>query len=154
VRVLVLSGEAVLADDLRRWSEKTAAFRPRLVNTYAITETGGNVMLREYAAAERDARNIGQALGHMDIHVLDASCRPVAAGEPGELYVGGPGIAAGYINDAALTASRFVNLPGSGQRVYRTGDIVRVMPDRSLEFLGRADDQVKWRGFRLELGEI
>ncbi len=154
VRVLVLSGEAVLPDDLQRWSKQAAALRPRLVNTYAITETGGNVMLREYAADDCDARNIGLALGHVDIHVLDASYRPVAAGEPGELHVGGSGVAIGYINDATLTASRFVNLPGSGQRVYRTGDRVRVMPDRSLEFLGRDDDQVKWRGFRLELGEI
>jgi amino acid adenylation domain-containing protein len=154
VRTLVLSGEAVLADDLRRWSDQSAARGPRLVNTYAITETGGNVMFREYAAADTDARNVGRPLADVDLRVLDAGQRPVAAGEPGELYVGGPGIAAGYINDAALTASRFVNLPGAPGRLYRTGDLVRAMPDGSIEFLGRADDQVKWRGHRLELGEI
>jgi predicted RNA methylase/acyl carrier protein len=85
--------------------------------------------------------------------VLDAARRPVARGETGELYVGGPGVGAGYINDAALTAARFVEL-APGRRAYRTGDMVRVMSDGSLEFLGRADDQVKWRGFRVELGEI
>ncbi len=153
VRTLVLSGEAVLAGDLQRWSELHAARGPRLVNTYAITETGGNVMLREYAAADHDARNIGHPLGDVFIHVLDAARRPVAPGEPGELYVGGPGVAAGYINDAALTAARFVD-PGDGGRAYRTGDVVRATATGSLEFLGRADDQVKWRGFRLELGEI
>ncbi len=151
VRALVLSGEAVLGDDLRRWSER-AAHGPRLVNTYAITETGGNVMYREYAAHDLDARNIGRPLHDVVLHVLDGARRPVPAGEPGELYVGGPGIAAGYINDAALTATRFLALAGG--RAYRTGDMVRALADGSLEFLGRADDQVKWRGHRLELGEI
>jgi amino acid adenylation domain-containing protein len=154
VRALILSGEAVLTEDLRRWSEQPAPHGARLVNTYAITETGGNVMFREYAAGDTDARNIGRPLTEVEVHVLDAAHRPVAVGEPGELFVGGPGVAAGYINDAALTASRFVTLSGAPGRVYRTGDLVRVMPDRSIEFLGRVDDQVKWRGHRLELGEI
>ncbi len=154
VRVVVLSGEAVLAEDLQRWSAAHAASGPRLVNTYAITETAGNVMFREYAVADHDARNIGQPLPDVDIHVLDATGHPVACGEPGELYIGGPGVAAGYIHDAELTAARFPELGQAGRRVYRSGDRVRVMADGSLEFLGRADDQVKWRGLRLELGEI
>ena len=129
---------------------------PRLVNTYAITETGGNVMFREYAAAEHDARNIGRPLGDVDIHVLDAGAAAGdAPGEPGELYVGGPGVAAGYLNDAALTASRFVSAARCGTpRVPHRRHACGCMPDGSLEFLGRADDQVKWRGHRLELGEI
>ncbi|MFT5046438.1 MAG: amino acid adenylation domain-containing protein [Porticoccaceae bacterium] len=154
VRVLVLSGEAVQVDDLQRWSEQKIDYKPRLINTYAVTETGGNVLLREYTAADHDARNIGKPLDYVDTHVLDESFRTVATGEPGELYVGGAGIAAGYLNDAELTASRFMNLPGIGGRVYRTGDIVRVLPDQSFEFLGRSDNQVKWHGFRLELGEL
>jgi amino acid adenylation domain-containing protein len=153
VRLLVLSGEAVRTDDLERWSRLHAAHGPRLVNTYAITETGGNVMLREYAAGDLDARNIGVPLPDVETHVLDAALHPVPGGEPGELFVGGPGIAAGYVDEPALTAARFVTLPG-GARAYRTGDMVRRVADGSLEFLGRADDQVKWRGFRVELGEI
>jgi amino acid adenylation domain-containing protein len=154
VRLLVLSGEPVLPGDLQAWSDTHAVHGPRLVNTYAITETGGNVMFREYAAADHDARNIGRPLRDVEVHVLDQGRRPVREGEPGELYVGGPGVAAGYLADAALTASRFVELGAPSRRAYRTGDRVRVTPDGSLEFQGRVDDQVKWRGFRLELGEI
>jgi predicted RNA methylase/acyl carrier protein len=152
--VLVLSGEAVLADDLRRWYRNAGPAAPRLVNTYAITETGGNVMFREYAAGDHDARNIGRPLSDASVHVLDAAQQPVATGEAGELYVGGPGIAQGYFDDPALTAARFVTLPGCNVRAYRTGDMVQVTADGSLEFLGRADEQVKWRGHRVELGEI
>lgn len=153
VRLLVLSGEAVRPEDLERWSRLRAAGGPRLVNTYAITETGGNVMLREYGPGDLDAADIGTPLPDVEARVLDADLREVPAGEPGELWVGGPGVAAGYVGDPALTAARFVVLP-SGLRAYRTGDRVRRRSGGSLEFLGRADDQVKWRGFRVELGEI
>lgn len=154
VRALVLSGEAVQTADLQRWSAGHPLPRPRLINTYAITETGGNVTFREYGAADHDARNIGRPLSDVEIHVLDAAREPVVSGEPGELYVGGPGIAAGYLDDDALSASRFVTVGAPPRRAYRTGDRVRVMSDGSLEFLGRMDQQVKWRGHRLELGEI
>jgi amino acid adenylation domain-containing protein len=156
VRCVVLSGEAVRAEDLQRWFARPAAATPRLVNTYAITETGGNLMYREYCgpAGAEDARNIGRPLADVAVHVLDAEGRPVPRGETGELYVGGPCLAMGYINDAALTAERFLALPGSGARVYRTGDLVRATTAGELEFMGRVDDQVKWRGHRLELGEI
>lgn len=153
VRALVLSGEAVSADDLARWAAMHAARAPRLVNTYAITETGGNVMLREYAAGDLDARNIGRPLEGVTVHVLDAGRRAVRVGDPGELWVGGQGIAAGYLNDPDLTAERFATLPGT-DRAYRTGDRVRCLADGTIEFLGRMDEQVKWRGHRLELGEI
>ncbi len=154
VRLLVLSGEAVQAQDLQRWSASHAAGGPRLVNTYAITETGGNVMLREYVRGDHDACNIGRPLPDVPVYVLDAAGRAVPPGEPGELLVGGPGIAAGYIGEEALTASRFIHLAPGGERVYRTGDRVRMTADGSLEFLGRMDEQVKWHGHRLELGEI
>jgi amino acid adenylation domain-containing protein len=154
VRALVLSGEAVLPDDLQRWWSLHGPAAPRLVNTYAITETGGNVLYREFAPGEEDARNIGQPLSDVELHVLDESRRDVAAGEPGELWVAGSGLAAGYLGDEPLTAARFVDLGGGRGRAYRTGDIVRALPGGGIEFLGRADDQVKWRGHRLELGEI
>ncbi len=154
VRALVLSGEAVQSGDLQAWSHAHAVHGPRLVNTYAITETGGNVMFREYAPADHDARNIGWPLADVEVCLLDPLRRPVPDGEPGELYVCGPGIAAGYLGDEGLTASRFVELDRPRRRAYRTGDRVRRTADGSLEFLGRVDEQVKWRGHRLELGEI
>jgi amino acid adenylation domain-containing protein len=156
VRTVVLSGEPVIADDLLQWSERHGATAPRLVNTYAITETGGNVTLREYPAlmTGADARNIGRPLPGVAVQILDGAHGPVPPGEVGELYVGGPGIARGYLDDPALTASRFVTLPGRALRWYRTGDLVCATAAGELEFIGRADDQVKWRGFRLELGEI
>jgi len=154
VRLVVLSGEAVIEDDLRRWSASSGVHGPRLVNTYAITETGGNVMFREYGPADHAARDLGEPLPDVGIAVLDAAARDVPGGGTGELYVGGPGVAAGYINDPELTAARFVALPGRTQLYYRTGDLVRVRDDGRLDFMGRADDQVKWHGFRLELGEI
>lgn len=153
LRLLVLSGEAVQARDLARWAATRSAGGPRLVNTYAITETGGNVLLREYGAGDGDARNIGHPLPDVSVHVCDEAGRELPTGEAGELLVGGPGIALGYADDAALTASRFILWP-DGERVYRTGDRVRRCPDGSLEFLGRIDEQLKWHGFRLEPGEI
>lgn len=153
VRVVVLSGEAVRDDDLVRWWRLHATTRPRLVNTYAITETGGNVLVREYAGGEEDATNLGQPLPDVSVQVADAAGRPVATGEAGELHVGGPGVAAGYLDDPVLTAARFV-VQADGSRLYRTGDRVRALADGSLEFLGRVDEQVKWHGHRLELGEI
>lgn len=156
VRSVVLSGEPVRAEDVAGWFTRHGASAPRLVNTYAITETGGNVMFREYTALAdaADARNIGRPLADVPVYILDEAGEPVAPGETGELCVGGAGIARGYINDPALTAQRFVRLAACGTRVYRTGDLVRATASGEIEFIGRADEQVKWRGHRLELGEI
>ncbi|KAF9337544.1 hypothetical protein BG006_004147 [Podila minutissima] len=88
---------------------------------------------------------------------LDANGRPVPIGAVGELYIGGPGVARGYLNKPELTAESFLPDPFVGisnERIYKTGDLVQYLPDRSLAFMGRNDDQVKIRGFRTELGEI
>jgi acyl carrier protein len=100
---------------------------------------------------------LGRPLPNAEIYLLDAYLNPVPVGVPGELHIGGPSLARGYINRAELTAEKFVPHPFSrqpGQRLYKTGDLARYLPDGNIEFLGRLDHQVKIRGFRVELEEI
>src|SRR5581483_2335242 len=96
---------------------------------------------------------IGLPLPNVQLHVLDARGAALPVGLPGELYIGGAGVAPGYLHDPARTAERFVELPPFG-RLYRTGDRVRRLPSGEIEFLGRIDREVKVRGYRVELGEI
>ena len=160
LRIVALSGEAVVPADLRAWFDRHGKQSPRVVNTYAITETGGQVAFQEYFVGQvqdQDARNIGCPLSDTEVLILGDDGRPVEQGEVGEMFVGGPGVARGYINDEELTAHRFVmrDPDGSGvRRFYRTGDRARLLASGELEFLGRTDDQVKIRGYRVELGEI
>ncbi|RKH58083.1 amino acid adenylation domain-containing protein [Corallococcus llansteffanensis] len=101
--------------------------------------------------------SIGRPISGVEVHLLDADLRPVGAGETGEIFIGGPGLARGYVGAPDLTASRFIPHPFSrtgGERLYRTGDLGRASPEGSLEFLGRIDSQVKVRGIRVEPAEI
>ena len=150
---LLLTG----AEALRR---RPAAGMPFvLVNNYGPTEctvvaTSGPVPADPSAT---QPPSIGSAIDNTEIHLLDGELRSVPNGEAGEIYIGGAGVARGYRNNPALTAERFVSSPfqnGNGSRLYRTGDLARFLPNREIEFLGRVDEQMKIRGFRVEPGEI
>ena len=109
------------------------------------------------APADIDQIRIGTPIGNTQVYVLDPRMQPLPVGVPGELYIGGLGVARGYRNRPELTAERFVPDEFSMEpdaRLYRTGDRARFRDDGTLEFMGRLDDQVKIRGFRIELGEI
>ncbi len=146
--------------DLEHWYRIHGDTGPQLVNTYAITETGGQVAFRSYTGSDIDesrARNIGTPLADTHVYILDENLQPVTAGEAGELCVGGPGLSRGYINQPGLTAEKFVEVVignAEAERIYRTGDQARRLDNGEIEFLGRTDNQVKVRGYRIELGEI
>ena len=124
----------------------------RLVNVYGPTETTIWSTAAE-VPADPERITLGAPIANTTLHVLDARMRPVPIGVPGELWIGGAGLARGYRGRPDLTAERFVTDP-SGRRRYRTGDRVRLDLDGRIEFLGRADDQIKLRGYRIELAEI
>jgi len=156
LRIVVFGGEALRPTALKPWFERVGASGPDLVNMYGITETTVHVTYRRVTAAdaERDVSPIGGPIPDLALYLLDPLLHILPTGVPGELYVGGAGVARGYLNQPELTAERFVESPFSAGRLYRTGDRARRRPDGELEFLGRLDHQVKIRGFRIELGEI
>lgn len=157
LRWVVFGGEALDFTRLHPWFVR-AGEGARLVNMYGITETTVHVTWREIqASALRASSLIGDPLPDLELHVLDDALHPIPPGIVGELYVGGAGLARGYLGRPALTAERFVPHPSpriAGERLYRSGDLGRRTPDGDIEYMGRADQQVKVRGFRIELGEI
>ncbi len=156
VRVVVFGGEALRPAALARWFARFGDGGPALVNMYGITETTVHVTYQpvKAGALARGGSPIGVPLPDLELHLLDAAGAHVPTGVPGEIYVGGAGVARGYLNRPELTAERFVANPFGEGRLYRSGDRARRLPDGGLDFLGRADEQVKVRGYRIELGEI
>ena len=155
LRVMVVGGERALPERVAAW-RRAVGGRVRLLNSYGPTETTVAATLHEVARDEPTVP-IGRPLAGARVRVLDARMRPVPPGVPGELFVGGTGVARGYLDRPAATAERFVPDPFTrvpGERLYATGDLARWRPDGTLEYLGRTDDQVKVRGFRVEPGEI
>ncbi|WP_052000143.1 non-ribosomal peptide synthetase [Caenispirillum salinarum] len=152
--VLVIGGEALTAATCAPWLGAAPAVR--LVNEYGPTETVVGCCIHEARAEDGPAIPIGRPIARTTLRVLDARLRPVPIGAAGELFIGGSGVARGYLGRADLTAERFIADPHgpAGARLYRTGDLCRMRPDGVLEYLGRTDHQVKVRGFRIELGEI
>jgi acyl-coenzyme A synthetase/AMP-(fatty) acid ligase/acyl carrier protein len=156
-RTFVIGGENLLAEKLRLWREFAPA--TRLINEYGPTETAVGCCVYEVQADDpcNGSVPIGRPIDNTRLYVLDPNLQPVPLGEAGELYIGGAGVARGYWNRPELTEERFLPDPFSGQpeaRLYKSGDLARYRQDGILEYLGRADDQVKVRGYRIELGEI
>jgi amino acid adenylation domain-containing protein len=160
LRLVIFGGEALDFQSLRPWFARHGETMPQLVNMYGITETTVHVTyypIRASDAVSGKPGLIGVPIPDLRLYVLDAHQQPVPLGVRGELYVGGAGLARGYLDRPELTAERFVADPfseGVGTCLYRTGDLARWWPDGNLEYLGRIDHQVKLRGFRVELGEI
>jgi amino acid adenylation domain-containing protein len=156
-QTLVLGGEALNVELARTLVSAGAC---RVLNHYGPTETTVGVLTHEVTGASLDAASalgaqtvpLGAPLANTQAFVVDAYGNEQPVGIPGELWLGGAGVTQGYLNRPALTAERFTNYRGA--KVYRTGDRVRRLSDGTLEFLGRADDQVKVRGYRVELGEV
>ncbi|MEU2080145.1 amino acid adenylation domain-containing protein, partial [Streptomyces sp. NPDC013489] len=158
LRTVVFGGEALELGRLADWYARHRD-APTLVNMYGTTETTvhiTHVALDEAAAASAPGSVVGVPIPDLAVYVLDERLRPVPAGVHGDMYVAGAGLARGYHNRLALTGERFVADPygGPGDRMYRTGDTGRWLPDGTLEHLGRSDEQVQLRGFRIEPGEI
>src|SRR6185437_862058 len=155
---IVTAGEALrVTDELRGLVDRLGG--DRLYNHYGPTETHAathHTLLRADAGHWPELPPIGRPITGARVYLLDAELQPVPVGVVGELYVGGDCLARGYLNRPALTAARFLPDPfaESGSRMYRTGDLARWLPNGTLDYLGRADDQVKVRGFRVELGEV
>ncbi len=148
---LISGGEACTAEVVAKWAPGR-----QFLNAYGPTEATVIATLHP-CVPDGLKPPLGKALSNTRLYVLDAHLRPVPVGVPGELFIGGVGLARGYLGRPELTAERFVPDAFSttpGARLYRTGDRVRWLPDGTLEYLGRTDFQVKLRGFRIELGEI
>lgn len=150
VRHLFIGGEALHGSLVKELNSLTDA---TIENMYGPTET--TIWSSTLSVKPRDGVvPLGAPIANTQLYVLDAQQRPVPPGMPGELSIGGEGVARGYFDRAALTAERFLPNPFAEGRLYRTGDLVRLADDGSLQFLGRTDFQVKVRGYRIELGEI
>ncbi|WP_428844670.1 amino acid adenylation domain-containing protein, partial [Pseudomonas syringae] len=160
LRQVIFGGEALETAMLKPWYARQANAGTQLVNMYGITETTVHVTyypLQPEDAERVGASPIGKRIPDLQLYLLDAYGHPLPPGAVGELYVGGAGVARGYLNRDELNTTRFLDDPfasAPGARMYRSGDLGRWLPDGSLEYLGRNDEQVKIRGFRIELGEI
>ena len=161
LRLLIVGGEKASASAYGAWL-KCGGSRVRWINTYGPTEASIIVSSYEPDASQPIPDNlpIGRPIANIRLYILDEKLQPVPAGTPGELHVGEPGVARGYLRRPELTAQKFIADPfclepvEPGARLYKTGDLARYLPDGNIEFLGRTDFQVKIRGFRVELGEI
>lgn len=165
IRVINIGGERLLPQKFKLWQKYVAntLHPPVLIHGYGPTEatvvaTFCNLSQLEPNNWQREVP-IGRPIANVQVYILDRNLQPVPIGVPGELYIGGEGVARGYLNNPTLTAEKFIHNPfkeehQASERLYKTGDLARYLPNGNIEFLGRIDYQVKIRGFRIELGEI
>jgi amino acid adenylation domain-containing protein len=158
VRLVIVGGEKASNATYKSWLQ-CGGDRVRWINTYGPTEA--SVIATSFEPDQTkpipDNLPIGKPIANTEIYILNENLQAVAAGEPGELHIGGPGVARGYLNRPEMTAAKFIANPfkkDGNERLYKTGDSARFLPDGSIEFIGRTDFQVKIRGYRIELGEI
>lgn len=158
LRKIIFGGESLDSTALKPWFTKHGDRLPELINMYGITETTIHVTYHPLSLKDtKQARNvIGSALPDMQVYLLDEVQQCVPMGIAGEIYVAGPGLSRGYLNRPALNAEKFLelNVNGIKKQLYKSGDLARHRPDGTLEYLGRIDQQVQLRGFRIEPGEI
>ncbi len=159
LQTIIVAGEACTTEVIKRWSTGRNFF-----NAYGPTEA--TVCTTIAKCTDRDRKvTIGKPIANTQIYILDAHLQPVPVGVPGELHIAGIGLARGYLNRPDLTQEKFIPNPfrrsrevkedqSCSERLYKTGDLARYLPDGSIEYLGRIDNQIKIRGFRIELGEI
>ncbi|HLP61396.1 MAG TPA: non-ribosomal peptide synthetase, partial [Candidatus Deferrimicrobium sp.] len=155
VRYVIFGGEALQTGKLKEWQK----IYPRilLVNMFGITETTVHATYKEIGTTEIEAgiSNIGKPIPTLSTYIMDEKQHLLPIGVPGELCIGGEGVTRGYLNRPELTVERFVVNPyKAGERLYKSGDVARLIAGGQMEYLGRIDHQVQIRGFRVELGEI
>ncbi|WP_422775820.1 syringomycin E biosynthesis L-threonine--[L-threonyl-carrier protein] ligase SyrB1 [Pseudomonas mediterranea] len=157
LRYVVFGGEALPATVLRPWVERHGDQKPALINMYGITEATVHTTFKRVLGQDLESAamvSIGAPLDGWRLNLLDADRQPVPQGTAGELYIEGAGVALGYLNRPTLNSERFVQLPGTSSRAYRTGDLVVLGDDGEYRYAGRCDEQLKIRGFRIEPGEV
>lgn len=159
LRIVFLGGEAISASRLRAWAESNEC-QSEVVNVYGVAECSDVSTfhrLKDYRKYTATSVPLGRPIYYSQVYVVDDDLKPVEAGATGEICLAGVGVGRGYINDAELTAQKFVQNPftnSSSSLLYKTGDLGRFLPNGTLEYRGRVDNQVKVRGVRIELGDI
>ncbi len=156
LKTVIIGGEEAQLEKVKHWHSSVAHFPnpPQLFNSYGPTEATVVTTLHRFNST---SVTIGRPISNTQVYVLDQYLQPAPIGVPGELHIGGVGLARGYWQRPELTAAKFIQNPmadATCNRLYKTGDLARFRADGTLEYLGRVDDQVKIRGFRIELGEI
>ena len=163
LRLVITGSDQVLPEKLALWQKLVTEKRQNIqwINAYGLTETTITSTVYQlpvnYQLNTTHSVPIGRPIANTEIYILDQNLQPVPIGIPGELHIGGAGLARGYLNRKQLTNEKFISNPISSSkssRLYKTGDLARYLPDGNIEFSGRIDYQVKIRGFRIELGEI
>ena len=164
IKQIIFGGDALNINLLDDWwkVKKKYDLDTKLINMYGITETTVHVTYKEILGDKKEFSNIGTAISDLTSYVLDINNKPTPIGIAGELHIGGSGLARGYLNQPELTTQKFIpnpfvtdgDLEKGYTRLYKTGDLVKWLPDGNLEYIGRNDFQVKIRGYRIELGEI